>query len=93
MNHYGLQAKEHWQKDRPQEYARLEDPEAYFTQVGEDLEERIDQRRLALEATAPSTSSYLANVAALNTAWQTAESEVLREYFGEDETGPETTPE
>ena len=83
MNKYGHQARQHWERARPNELATLEDPDRYFTELGERVAAEIDRRAAAEETEL--TEDYLANVGMINQARFTAESEVVREliYHGE----------
>lgn len=44
MNHLGAQAWEHWKQYRAAELATIEDPQRYFTQLGNELEQEIDRQ-------------------------------------------------
>lgn len=77
MNRYGVLAQQHWQKHLPKRFRTLPNPEQFFTELGEQVQERVDE---LMEAARPSLGpDYLSNLQALNTAKQTAESEALRE--------------
>lgn len=45
MDPWGRTAMEHWQTHLPERYAALEDPMAYFTQLGEEASARYEQIR------------------------------------------------
>ena len=79
MNRYGAQAKAHWQRKFPQRVRDLEDPEAFFTQLGEDVAEAIEQMARSLAGSGPPGEGYLQRLQRLNTARAQAESHVLRE--------------
>lgn len=72
MNRYGQQAMEHWRTHRPAAYAQLEDPTAFFTRIGSELEATIE--RLTDQIAGPDLpgEDYLDKVARLNTARSTA---------------------
>jgi hypothetical protein len=40
MNLWGVTARDHWQTHRPRSYAALEDPEEFFTTLGEEAADR-----------------------------------------------------
>ncbi len=42
MNKYGARLMRQWQTADPERFAQIPDPEEFFTQMGADLEERID---------------------------------------------------
>ena len=79
MNRYGRQAMQHWTQVDPERVAAIADPEAFFTQLGEEVMHEIQTRTRALEGHDAPSESYLEKVARLNTARFTAEGEVLRE--------------
>ncbi len=41
-NYYGSIARRHWERWLPQQYAAIEDPEAFFTDMGNRASDRID---------------------------------------------------
>ena len=87
MNHYGALALQHWQRTRAAELATIEDPQRFFTELGEQVAAEIDHRSQALEGQLG--GDFLANLGMLNEARATAENEVLRELvFTEPETEP-----
>jgi hypothetical protein len=40
VNIWGRNAKRHWQENRPASYAALDDPESFFSQLGEEAAAR-----------------------------------------------------
>ena len=46
MNHYGEQALRHWCQYLPTSYGRLENPETFFTNLGEQADAEIEDRYL-----------------------------------------------
>lgn len=91
MNHYGALALRHWTLTRPAELATIEDPQRFFTELGEQVAAEIDRRSQVLEG--PLGEDYLANLGMLNEARATAESDVLRELvFTDPTTEPEAEP-
>jgi hypothetical protein len=79
MNRYGRQAMRHWREVDPDRYAAVPDPEAFFTDLGEEVMQQIETRARALEGTDRPGESYLEKVGRLQMARFMAESEVLRE--------------
>jgi hypothetical protein len=79
MNRYGYQAMRHWMQFDPARYAAIADPEAFFTQLGEEVMQEIETRSRALEGQDRPGETYLEKVGRLNMARFTAEGEVLRE--------------
>jgi hypothetical protein len=46
VNRYGEQALRHWRAYLPTSYGRLEDPEEFFTDLGEQADAEIEDRYL-----------------------------------------------
>lgn len=92
MNQYGAIAQEHWRRHRPAELAQVEDPERFFTDLGEQVLAEIRARREALENGNQGElgEGFLANLGRLNEIQSTVESDVLREMIY---TEPETDTE
>jgi hypothetical protein len=77
MNRYGILARDHWKTHLPERYRALPDPEAFFTDLGEQIQERVDE---LMEARRPKLDDdYLRNLQNLNWAKKEAEDEALRE--------------
>lgn len=58
MNPWGYRAMEHWKAHLPARYAALEDPVAYFTQLGEDAAARyLEIRDGLLEGVSPNNGT------------------------------------
>lgn len=76
MNRYGQLAQAHWKTWRPQAYSELEDPQAFFTDLGVQVQEAIVQ---AEDPTPPQTTDYLQAVGMLNAARSAAQEAVLAE--------------
>lgn len=90
MNRYGEQAMEHWKENRPQAYRKLEDPEDFFTDLGEEIAQEIETRTKALAGKGTEGEGYLQRLQRLNTSRLEAEGEVLRErVLLEEEPGQE----
>jgi hypothetical protein len=79
MNKYGAWAQKHWQKHLPQRYSQLEDPNAFFIQLGEEIEEEVDAVQMTIAGSDPKGETYLQKVGRLNEARMTAESQVMQE--------------
>jgi hypothetical protein len=43
MNHHGEQAKRHWSRYLPASYGRLEDPETFFANLGDQADAEIEE--------------------------------------------------
>ena len=78
MNRYGQQAKDHWQQTMPARVRDLDDPERFFTTMGEELETAIEELARTLAGKTPTDEPYLDRVRRLATARFEAEGQVLR---------------
>ncbi|MFL6119456.1 hypothetical protein [Actinophytocola sp.] len=92
MNHYGQMALEHWQRHRPQELAAIEDPQRFFSELGEQVAETVLTRTDQLLASYPQVSGFVARVQQEQTARQTAEDETLREMVYTEPSSEATNP-
>ena len=81
MNHYGAQARKHWQEYLPQRYATLSDPSSYFSTLGEQAATQIADRTLELAGPDQPGEGYLGKVGRLNNAKMRAEEEILPELI------------
>ncbi|MCZ4603319.1 hypothetical protein O3S80_05920 [Streptomyces sp. Lzd4kr] len=79
MNRYGDQAMTHWKEHKPQAFGELENPEEFFTELGEEISTEIETRARELAGQEPAAEGYLQRLQRLNTSRSTAEGEVLRE--------------
>ncbi|PXY16594.1 hypothetical protein [Prauserella muralis] len=79
MNHYGTMAKRHWQRFLPSRYRQISDPETFFTQLGQQVQEEITHRSEQILASQPPTSEYLRMVGRRKEAQLSAEEAVLAE--------------
>lgn len=88
MNKYGARLMRQWRTADPERFAKVPDPQAFFTELGVDLEERIDALAGALAGPDRAGESYLEKVARLDSARFNAESDLIREAMipepGED---------
>lgn len=79
MNRYGLLAREHWQSHAPSRYADLEDPIAFFQELGETAADQIATLSGQMEQDLPRDLPYLERAAQLRTVQKQAEEIVLTE--------------
>ena len=87
MNQYGTQALEHWARYAPDRVAALENPEAFFTDLGaeiagqvSDLSAKLENHpALLLEMTRSSRQDYLQDAARRMTARRIAEEVVMNQ--------------
>ncbi len=79
MNHYGTMAQRHWARWLPDRYAAIQDPDSFFSTLGEEVARQIADLMLDLAGDDPPGEDYLVKVGRLNTARHQAEEIVLRE--------------
>ncbi|MFF8431130.1 hypothetical protein ACF07Y_39540 [Streptomyces sp. NPDC016566] len=81
MNRYGRLAQQHWQEFRPGSIAELDDPEAFFAELGSDVQDEVRVRWSAERVTALTVvgESYLERAGRLQQMRHDAEADVLRE--------------
>ncbi|MGW7521862.1 hypothetical protein ACWGJ2_40495 [Streptomyces sp. NPDC054796] len=79
MNRYGAQAMTHWREHKPQAFGELENPEEFFTQLGEEISTENETRARDLAGPTLNGEGYLQRLQRLNTSRLAAEGEVLRE--------------
>lgn len=93
MNQYGAAARAHWQSKLAGRLAQINDPEAFFTRLGEEAQRQIAQYRETLQDAAPPADGYLEENARLSTAAKTAESHIMRTLIYVDPADQETVRE
>lgn len=76
---YGAQARAHWTQWRPTQLAQIPDPEAFFTELGEQVELQVDQLASDLAGQDVPGETYLAKVGRLRMARFDAEAQILRD--------------
>ncbi len=86
MNQYGAQARRHWQTHLPNRYRQIPDPETYFTNLGEEIAQQIQDVARTMAGPDPANETYLDKVGRLNMARLSAEDQVLREMLPAPET-------
>lgn len=79
MNPYGAKARKHWQKWLPERYSQIQDPETFFTNLGEEIEARVEELSQTLAGSDPPGEGFHQKLGRLNMAHFNAEAEVLRE--------------
>ncbi len=79
MNRYGDLAKRHWQETDPARYATIADPEAFFTSLGEEVEQEIQELADRLAGPDQPQEAYLDKVGRLNMTRLQAEERILAE--------------
>jgi hypothetical protein len=79
MNHYGAMAQRHWERWLPERYATIQDPDSFFSMLGEEVARQIADLALDLAGDDPPGEDYSVKVGRLNMARLQAEEIVLRE--------------
>lgn len=79
MNKYATILKSQWTQADPEMVASLEDPETYFSQLGEQAAEQVADLSLNLAGPDKPEEEYLEKVGRLNMARRQAEEIVLAE--------------
>ncbi|MFE1781111.1 hypothetical protein ACFW9F_00590 [Streptomyces sp. NPDC059506] len=81
MNQYRRRAQQHWEEFRPGLIAEIDDPEAFFTELGTDVQDEVRGRWTAERLNAPAVAgeSFLERAGRLQHLRHDAEAEVLRE--------------
>jgi hypothetical protein len=81
MNEYGAMAQRHWQRWLPQRYAAIENPDAFFAGLGEEVSAEIAGRWAEMRAATgnPRGEDYMDRVGRLNAMRKQAEERVLAE--------------
>jgi hypothetical protein len=79
MNHYGVTAQRHWERWLPERYATIQNPDSFFSTLGEEAAKQIADLTLDLAGDDPPGEDYLVKVGRLNMARLQAEEIVLRE--------------
>jgi len=95
MNGYGEMARQHWARWLPARYAAIDDPEAFFANLGNQAGERMRALAYELAGDDQPGEGYLAKVGRLGEARHRAEQIVLGEMIllepepGADEDDPD----
>ena len=79
MNRYGRQAHQHWTQWRASELSQIPDQETFFSSLGLEVENQIDQLAAQLAGADPFGEQYLAKLGRLRMARLMAEEQVLHE--------------
>ena len=79
MNRYGAMARKHWERWLPTRYSQIDDPDTFFSTLGEEVQTRIEELSTALAGDDPPRESFMEKLGRLNMAVLNAESQALRE--------------
>lgn len=80
MNKYGNLLQQQWTAADPTYVSSLSDPTTHFAQMGERVQDEVQELTPSLEGTDQPGETYLQKVGRLNAARQQAEEIVLAEY-------------
>ena len=94
MNRYGLMAQKHWARWLPTRYALIEDPGSFFSDLGTQAAQQIDDLAMQLAGDDQPGEGYLGKAGRLGQARHQAEEIVLADLILlEPEPGTEDDPE
>jgi len=79
MNEYGQMALDHWQRWLPQRFSQIEDPNSFFSTLGDQVATRIADLTLELAGEDPPGETFMTKLGRLNNAAQRARETVLPE--------------
>jgi hypothetical protein len=79
VNRYGKMARDHWARWLPIQYAAIEDPDSFFSDLGSQAEARIDSLAQDLAGDDQPGEGYLGKAGRLGEARHRAEQIVLTE--------------
>src|ERR1022692_141551 len=77
MNQYGAMAERHWRRWLPERYQAIQDPDSFFSILGEETAIQIADLAVVLAGADPPGEGYLEKVGRLNMARLQAEERVL----------------
>jgi hypothetical protein len=77
VNKYGLMAQRHWAQWLPQRYATISEPDSYFSTLGQEVAQQIEELTAELAGDDQPGEEYLAKAGRLTAARNRAEEIVL----------------
>ena len=81
VNQYGEMARRHWARWLPGRFAAIEDPQTFFTGLGNEAEQKITALAWDLAGDGPAAEGYLDKAGRLGEARHRAEQIVLTEMI------------
>jgi len=94
MNRYGAMAQAHWARWLPQRYATISDPDSFFSTLGQETEQQIDDLATELAGDDQPGEDYVAKAGRLTAARSQAEEVILpQRVLPPPETGENQSPE
>lgn len=82
---YAQLAREHWARHRPHQLTLIPDEQAFFADLGQQIQERVDLLSQGLQGPDAPGEGYLGKVGRLRMARFEAEAQALREMLPEAE--------
>lgn len=79
MNLYGMRAREYWQRADRRRYEEVEDPETFFSELGEQVLARVNSIAADMERTGPTDEPLLTKMGRLNAIKAQAEEIAMEE--------------
>lgn len=79
MNQYATRAKEHWQTYLPERFQQLDDPDSFFSDLGDQIAARVESLTADLAGDDPPMEGFMEKLQRLNMARFDAETQILRE--------------
>jgi hypothetical protein len=89
MNKYGRQAQEAWKEASPTRYGQIQNSEEFFTNLGEQAQEQVDELLIKIAGPDPAGEGYLEKIGRLNAARNQAEEIVRYDLLSPPETEDE----
>jgi hypothetical protein len=77
MNRYGAMARSHWARWLPQRYSTINDPDSFFSTLGQETARQIDELTAELAGDDQPGEGYLAKAGRLTAARSQAEEIIL----------------
>jgi hypothetical protein len=77
VNRYGLMAQRHWAQWLPLRYATISEPDSYFSTLGQEVAQQVEELTLELAGDDQPGEEYLAKAGRLTAARSRAEEIVL----------------
>jgi hypothetical protein len=81
VNQYGEMARRHWARWLPDRFAAIGNPQTFFTDLGEEAEQKIEALAWELAGDDPPGEDYLAKAGRLGEARHRAEQIILNEMI------------
>jgi len=77
LDRYARMAHDHMRTYLPGRFSQIDDPEAYFTDLGAQVSDQVEEMWAAMTAQAPPEEGFLERAGRFNRSWMAAEEVVL----------------